>query len=49
MPDRTLPAGDSPGRRLIAAGVIRRRNGRTLRLTVTAAGVTGSIRPGVAR
>ena len=47
MPDRTLPAGDRPGRRLIAAGVIRRRAGRTTRITATAAGVTGSIRPAV--
>jgi hypothetical protein len=49
MPDRTLPAGDRPGRRLIAAGIIRRGGGRTLRLTATEAGVTGSIRPAVTR
>jgi hypothetical protein len=49
MTDRTAPAGDRPGRRLIAAGVIRRRNGRTLRMTATPAGVTGSIRPAGAR
>jgi hypothetical protein len=49
MTDRTLPAGDRPGRRLIAAGIIRRSSGRTLRLTATAAGVTGSIRPAGAR
>lgn len=49
MTDRTAPASDRPGRRLIAAGIIRRRNGRTLRLTATPAGITGSIRPGVTR
>jgi hypothetical protein len=49
MPDRTLPAGDRPGRRLIAAGIIRRRAGRTTRIIATPAGVTGSIRPVVAR
>jgi hypothetical protein len=37
-------------RRLIAAGIIaRRRQGRTLRLAVTAAGVTGSLRRAGAR
>lgn len=49
MPDRTVPAGDRPGRRLIAAGIIRRRDGRTTRVTITPAGVTGSIRPAVTR
>jgi hypothetical protein len=49
MTDRTVPAGDRPGRRLIAAGVIRRRAGRTTRLIATPAGVTGSIRPAGAR
>ncbi|MET9099616.1 hypothetical protein [Streptomyces antibioticus] len=33
-----------PGRRLIAAGIIRRHDGRTLTVRVTAAGVTGTIR-----
>ncbi|MEE4546756.1 hypothetical protein V2S66_32930 [Streptomyces sp. V4-01] len=32
-------------RRLVAAGVIRRHGGRTVRITATPAGVTGSIRP----
>lgn len=41
----TVSIPDRPGRRLIAAGIIRRRDGRTLRLTATPAGVTGSIRP----
>jgi hypothetical protein len=45
MTERTVPAGDRPGRRLIAAGIIRRRAGRTTRITATSAGVTGSIRP----
>jgi hypothetical protein len=50
MTERTVPAGDRPGRRLIAAGIIRRSAGRTTRLIATPAGVTGSIRPaGVAR
>ncbi|MGW5335041.1 hypothetical protein [Streptomyces bauhiniae] len=38
-----------PGRRLVAAGIIRRTPGRTLTLRVTAAGVTGSIRQAVTR
>jgi len=39
-----------PPRRLIAAGIIRRTADRTVRITATATGVTGSIRPaGVAR
>lgn len=45
MPDRTVPAADSPGRRMVAAGIIRRHDGRTIRLSVTPAGITGSIRP----
>lgn len=44
MPDRT-PTIARPGRRLIAAGVIRHTGGRTVRLAATAAGITGSIRP----
>ncbi|WP_326597726.1 hypothetical protein [Streptomyces sp. NBC_01803] len=37
-------------RRLIAVGVVRRRDGRTLTFTATQAGVTGRIiRAGVAR
>lgn len=45
----TVPTPAGPGRRLVAAGIIRRRNGRTTRLTATPAGITGSIRPAVAR
>jgi hypothetical protein len=42
-------AEDAP-RRLIAAGIIARRpQGRTLRLAITAAGVTGSLRRAAAR
>lgn len=36
-------------RRLVAAGIVRRAGGRTLRITATPAGVTGSIRPAGAR
>ncbi|MFJ4692827.1 hypothetical protein [Streptomyces sp. NPDC088766] len=39
----------SPGRRLVAAGIIRRRPDRTTTVRVTAAGVTGTIRKAVAR
>ncbi|MFB7289003.1 hypothetical protein [Actinacidiphila glaucinigra] len=35
----------APARRLVAAGVIRRDGARTIRVTITTAGVTGSIRP----
>jgi hypothetical protein len=38
-----------PVRRLVAAGIIRRAGGRTTRVTITQAGVTGSIRPAGAR
>ncbi|MEW2518150.1 hypothetical protein [Actinacidiphila alni] len=34
-----------PLRRFVAAGVIRRNGDRTTRITATAAGTTGSIRP----
>ncbi|MFE1748983.1 hypothetical protein ACFW88_00255 [Streptomyces anandii] len=37
------------GRRLVAAGIIRRVSGRTLTVRATEAGVTGSIRPAVTR
>ncbi|WP_328933235.1 MULTISPECIES: hypothetical protein [unclassified Streptomyces] len=41
---------DSGPRRLVAAGIIARRaSGRTLRLAVTEAGVTGSLRPEATR
>lgn len=45
--DLSMPAGTpAPApRRLIAAGIIRRASGRTTRVTITAAGATGSIRP----
>jgi hypothetical protein len=45
--DVSMPAATSAPklRRLIAAGVIRRASGRTIRFTATPAGVTGSIRP----
>lgn len=35
----------NPDRRLIAVGSITRRDGRTLTVRATEAGVTGSIRP----
>jgi hypothetical protein len=38
-----------PARRLVAAGIIRRTGARTLRITATQAGITGSIRPAGAR
>ncbi|HEY5834651.1 hypothetical protein [Streptomyces sp.] len=38
-----------PARRMVAAGIIRRSDGRTTRLTATPAGITGSIRPAVTR
>lgn len=49
--DLSMPAGTpaTPPRRLIAAGIIRRADGRTTRVTITPAGVTGSIRPAGAR
>ena len=43
--DRTRPST----RRLVAAGLIRRTGGRTLHITATPAGITGSIRPAGAR
>lgn len=46
MPQR---AQARPTRQLIAAGLIRRTAGRTVRITATAAGITGSIRPAGAR
>lgn len=46
MPPR---AQARPPRRLIAAGFIRRHGGRTVRITATPAGITGSIRPAGAR
>lgn len=47
MPDLATPphAQARPSRRLVAAGIIRRTSGRTVRLTATAAGITGSITP----
>lgn len=40
--------GYTPGRRLVAAGIIARRaSGRSLRLAVTAGGVTGHLRRAV--
>jgi len=49
--DLSMPAGTPAPtpRRLIAAGVIRRTSGRTTRITITPAGITGSIRPAVTR
>jgi hypothetical protein len=35
----------APERRLVAAGIIRHHGGRTVRITATPTGVTGSIRP----
>jgi hypothetical protein len=39
----------SPDRRLVAAGIICRRDGRTITVRATLAGVTGIIRPDGAR
>jgi len=39
----------SPGRRLVAAGVIRRSPGRTITVRVTTAGATGVIAKQVTR
>jgi hypothetical protein len=36
-------------RRLVVAGIVRRTAGRIVRITITPAGVTGSIRPAGAR
>lgn len=41
--------GPPPTRRLIAVGTISNTRGRTTRVTVTEAGVTGSIRSAVTR
>lgn len=41
---QNVPETAAPARRLVAAGVIRRQDGRTLTVRVTEAGVTGSIR-----
>lgn len=45
--DLSMPAGTPAptSRRLVAAGIIRRAAGRTIRITATPAGITGSIRP----
>lgn len=43
MADLSMPTrAPETGRRLIAAGVIRRTSSRTIAVRVTAAGVTGS-------
>jgi hypothetical protein len=49
--DLSMPAGTpaTAPRRLIAAGIIRQTGARTTRITITPAGVTGSIRPAGAR
>lgn len=49
MAPGTTPAAPPPTRRLIACGITRRHDGRTLTVRATEAGVTGSIRPGGAR
>ncbi|MFF5009657.1 hypothetical protein ACFY3G_43370 [Streptomyces phaeochromogenes] len=46
---QNVPEQTAPGRRLVAAGVIRRQDGRTLTVRITQAGVTGSIRKGAGR
>ncbi|MCZ4516727.1 hypothetical protein O3Q52_53245 [Streptomyces sp. ActVer] len=46
---QNVPELTTPGRRLVAAGVIRRSADRTLTVRVTAAGVTGTIRKGAGR
>lgn len=43
------PERAAPGRRLIAAGIIRRQDGRTFTVRATQAGVTGTIRKAVTR
>ncbi|MEU6344462.1 hypothetical protein ABZ883_26340 [Streptomyces sp. NPDC046977] len=40
---------ERPPRRLVAAGIIRRRDGRTTTITATPAGITGRITPAVQR
>lgn len=47
--DLSMPAGTPAPtpRRLVAAGIVRRHDGRTVRITATPAGITGSIRPAV--
>ncbi|MGW1892124.1 hypothetical protein ACWCP6_17970 [Streptomyces sp. NPDC002004] len=47
FPGPSAPASSPSARRLVAAGVIRRSPGRTITMNITAAGVTGSIRPAV--
>ncbi|WP_411091388.1 hypothetical protein [Streptomyces sp. 049-1] len=42
-PKVARPERAAPGRRLVAAGIIRRTPGRTLTVHVTPAGVTGRI------
>jgi hypothetical protein len=48
LPTAKRPAAPT-GRRLVAVGIIRHHHGRTLRLTVTPAGATGTSRPEVTR
>lgn len=49
--DLSMPAGTPapPTRRLIAAGIIGRRAGRSVQITRTEHGTHGSIRPAVTR
>ncbi|MHC3391318.1 hypothetical protein ACLQ2E_17960 [Streptomyces lavendulocolor] len=52
MADLAMPSRSSappPSRRLVAAGTIRHRGGRTITVRATPAGVTGTIRPDGAR
>ncbi|MBC9728074.1 hypothetical protein [Streptomyces sp. TRM68367] len=46
---RTNTQHQAPARRLVAAGLILRGPRRTLRMTVTEAGVTGTLRAEVTR
>ncbi|GAA4684677.1 hypothetical protein [Streptomyces youssoufiensis] len=48
MTDRIQPTPPQDTRRLVAAGVIRRAEGRTTTLRTTPAGVTGTSRPATA-
>ncbi|MGW0914674.1 hypothetical protein ACWD1Z_23395 [Streptomyces sp. NPDC002784] len=50
MADLSMPTlAPGTGRRLVAAGIIRRSPGRTLTVRVTAAGATGVIAKAVTR
>ncbi|MEU2584483.1 hypothetical protein ABZ612_16305 [Streptomyces avermitilis] len=48
-PQAARPERAAPGRRLVAAGIIRRTPDRTTTMRVTQVGVTGTIRKAVTR